>query len=73
MRIERFETAAECERVRAIFPPSATVFSCMPSRQIRAGQPIPWSPANETHPQLIRADGTETELHGRTRWPTCAR
>ena len=44
MRIERFETAAECERVRAIFPPSATVFSCMPSRQIRAGQPIPLEP-----------------------------
>lgn len=41
MRIERFETAAECERVRAIFPPSATTFSCLPSRQIRAGRHLP--------------------------------
>lgn len=44
MRIERFETAAECERVRAIFPPSTTAFSCLPSRQIRAGQPRPLEP-----------------------------
>lgn len=44
MRIERFETAAECERVRAIFPPSTTAFSCLPSRQIRAGQPLPLEP-----------------------------
>ncbi|CUJ80180.1 MULTISPECIES: hypothetical protein [Achromobacter] len=44
MRIERFETAAECERVRAIFPPSATAFSCLPSRQIRAGQRMPLEP-----------------------------
>lgn len=44
MVVERFDSAADCERVRAIFPPSATVFSCMPSRQIRAGQPIPLEP-----------------------------
>ncbi|WP_448684774.1 hypothetical protein [Achromobacter xylosoxidans] len=42
MRIERFETAAECERVRAIFPRNiTTVFTCLPSRQIRAGQRLP--------------------------------
>ncbi len=45
MRIERFETAAECERVRAFFPRSiTTVFSCLPSRQIRAGHPRPMEP-----------------------------
>lgn len=45
MRIERFETAAECERVRAIFPRNiTTVFTCLPSRQIRAGQRLPLEP-----------------------------
>jgi hypothetical protein len=44
MVMERFDTAAECERVRALYPPSATTFSCMPSRQVRAGHPIPMEP-----------------------------
>jgi len=44
MVLERFATAAECERVRSVFPPSTTTFSCMPSRQIRAGQPTTMEP-----------------------------
>lgn len=42
MVIERFTTQAECLDVLAVFPFGTRLdFTCLPSRQIRAGAPIP--------------------------------
>ena len=46
MVIERFATQAECLDVLAVFPPTRTTFTCLPSRQIRASA----NPNRESQP-----------------------
>lgn len=38
MRVERFASAAACERIASLFPPTVLRVACLPSRQlVRAG------------------------------------